>query len=106
MNLHDSERIESRLRELGMEAVTGAADADLVLLNTCSVRDKPVQKIVSRIGELAKATRLLARAVTGRPEMIDARYRPALLPSPWRYLDAQAAQALVVAAAKANPARK
>ena len=37
------------------------------------------------------------------------RYRacvPALLPSPWRYLDAQAAQALVVAAAKANPARK
>jgi protein-S-isoprenylcysteine O-methyltransferase Ste14 len=37
------------------------------------------------------------------------RYRacvPALLPSPWRHLDAQAAQALVVAAAKANPARK
>jgi tRNA-2-methylthio-N6-dimethylallyladenosine synthase len=54
MNQHDSELIEGQLREHGMAAASGAADADLVILNTCSVRERPVQKIVSRIGALEK----------------------------------------------------
>lgn len=54
MNLHDSERLEGILRENGLKAVSDAASADVVLLNTCSVREKPVQKILSRIGELAR----------------------------------------------------
>ena len=54
MNQHDSELIEGQLRLHGLSPVEEALDADLVVLNTCSVRDKPVQKIISRIGFLAK----------------------------------------------------
>ena len=54
MNQHDSELIEGQLRERGMLAASEPADADLVILNTCSVRERPVHKIVSRIGALEK----------------------------------------------------
>jgi tRNA-2-methylthio-N6-dimethylallyladenosine synthase len=54
MNQHDSELIEGQLRERGMLAADHAHDADLVILNTCSVRERPVQKILSRIGALEK----------------------------------------------------
>jgi tRNA-2-methylthio-N6-dimethylallyladenosine synthase len=54
MNQHDSELIEGQLRENGLDAAAEPADADLVILNTCSVRERPVQKIVSRIGALEK----------------------------------------------------
>ncbi len=54
MNQHDSELIEGQLRERGMAAASDASDADLVILNTCSVRERPVHKIVSRIGTLEK----------------------------------------------------
>jgi tRNA-2-methylthio-N6-dimethylallyladenosine synthase len=54
MNQHDSELIEGQLREHGMAGALGPDEADLVILNTCSVRERPVQKIVSRIGALEK----------------------------------------------------
>ena len=54
MNQHDSELIEGQLRQHGLSPVAAAEEADLVVLNTCSVREKPVQKIISRIGFLAK----------------------------------------------------
>jgi tRNA-2-methylthio-N6-dimethylallyladenosine synthase len=54
MNQHDSELIEGQLRRHGLVRARRAREADLVVLNTCSVRDKPVQKIISRIGSLAK----------------------------------------------------
>jgi tRNA-2-methylthio-N6-dimethylallyladenosine synthase len=54
MNQHDSELIEGQLRERGMAGVSDASRADLVILNTCSVRERPVQKIASRIGALEK----------------------------------------------------
>jgi tRNA-2-methylthio-N6-dimethylallyladenosine synthase len=54
MNQHDSELIEGQLRLQGLEPVAEAEAADLVILNTCSVRERPVQKIVSRIGRLEK----------------------------------------------------
>ncbi|HPA81975.1 MAG TPA: tRNA (N6-isopentenyl adenosine(37)-C2)-methylthiotransferase MiaB [Thermoanaerobaculales bacterium] len=54
MNHHDSERLEGQLRRHGLEPAPGPESADLVLLNTCSVRDRPVRKIASRIGELGR----------------------------------------------------
>jgi len=57
MNQHDSELIEGQLRERGLDAATEAAKADLVILNTCSVRERPMQKIMSRIGILEKLAR-------------------------------------------------
>ena len=54
MNSHDSERLEGLLRSYGLAAVEDDSDAELILLNTCSVREKPVHKILTRIGELEK----------------------------------------------------
>jgi len=54
MNRHDSERLDGWLRRCGLASARSAGTADVVVLNTCSVREKPVQKIISRIGELAK----------------------------------------------------
>jgi tRNA-2-methylthio-N6-dimethylallyladenosine synthase len=54
MNRHDSELIEGQLREHGLSPAVEASTADVVILNTCSVRERPVQKIVSRIGLLEK----------------------------------------------------
>ena len=54
MNHHDSERLEGQLLRCGLEPAPVVDRADLVLLNTCSVRDRPVRKIASRIGELGR----------------------------------------------------
>ncbi len=54
MNHHDSERLEGQLRRHGLEPAPEVSGADLVLLNTCSVRERPVRKITSRIGELGR----------------------------------------------------
>jgi tRNA-2-methylthio-N6-dimethylallyladenosine synthase len=54
MNQHDSELIAGQLREHGMIVAPGPEQADLIILNTCSVRERPVQKIVSRLGALEK----------------------------------------------------
>ena len=57
MNQHDSELIEGQLRSRGLRRADNAEVADLVILNTCSVRERPMQKIMSRIGALEKLTR-------------------------------------------------
>jgi len=53
-NHHDSERLAGFLRAEGPEEAPTVMEADLILLNTCSVREKPVRKILGRIQELAR----------------------------------------------------
>jgi tRNA-2-methylthio-N6-dimethylallyladenosine synthase len=53
MNAHDSDRMEEVLRAHGWTAADDVAEADLVVLNTCSVREKAEQKLRSEIGKLA-----------------------------------------------------
>jgi tRNA-2-methylthio-N6-dimethylallyladenosine synthase len=55
MNRHDSELIAGQLRAHGLAPAASAEGADLVVLNTCSVRERPVHKVVSRIGALASS---------------------------------------------------
>jgi tRNA-2-methylthio-N6-dimethylallyladenosine synthase len=57
MNQHDSELIEGQLLRQGMRRASDATEADLVILNTCAVRERPVHKITSRIGALEKLPR-------------------------------------------------
>jgi tRNA-2-methylthio-N6-dimethylallyladenosine synthase len=57
MNQHDSELIEGQLRSGGLRRAGNVEAADLVILNTCSVRERPTQKIMSRIGVLEKLAR-------------------------------------------------
>ncbi|HEX9295823.1 MAG TPA: tRNA (N6-isopentenyl adenosine(37)-C2)-methylthiotransferase MiaB [Polyangiaceae bacterium] len=59
MNVHDSERIEETLRAAGYRASAEPDGADLIVINTCSVREKAEQKLRSLVGTLAplKASR-------------------------------------------------
>ncbi len=52
MNAHDSERMAGLLEQAGYEPTTDAADADVVVINTCSVREHAEEKLYTRLGEL------------------------------------------------------
>src|ERR671928_1322491 len=52
MNVADSERAATGLRASGYDLCDSVDDADVVLLNTCSVREKAERKVYTRIGEL------------------------------------------------------
>ncbi len=52
MNVHDSERMEDSLRAHGWVAATAESDADLIVFNTCSVREKAEHKLRSEVGRL------------------------------------------------------
>ncbi len=52
MNVYDSERIAGLLRGCGYEMTPNVAAADVILLNTCSIREKPEHKIYSILGRL------------------------------------------------------
>ncbi len=54
MNEHDSERMKGMLESLGYREADARADADLILFNTCSIREKADERFVSHLGE-AKA---------------------------------------------------
>jgi tRNA-2-methylthio-N6-dimethylallyladenosine synthase len=55
MNVSDTERAETRLRSQGFNLTSNPDDADFVILNSCSVREKAAQKVFNRIGEVRKA---------------------------------------------------
>ncbi|HKG79242.1 MAG TPA: tRNA (N6-isopentenyl adenosine(37)-C2)-methylthiotransferase MiaB [Pyrinomonadaceae bacterium] len=55
MNVADSERAATGLRASGYDLCKTIDDADVVLLNTCSVREKAEQKVYTRIGEVRAA---------------------------------------------------
>jgi tRNA-2-methylthio-N6-dimethylallyladenosine synthase len=50
MNVHDSEQIVQLMGRWGYQSVDDARDASLVILNTCSIREKAAQKIMSQLG--------------------------------------------------------
>src|SRR5688572_13976653 len=56
MNVHDSERMAGLLEQAGYEPTDTAADADVVVINTCSVREHAEDKLYSRLGELRVMT--------------------------------------------------
>ena len=51
MNVHDSEKVAGVLLGRGYRAARNSADADLLLFNTCSIREKAAQKVFSRLGD-------------------------------------------------------
>jgi tRNA-2-methylthio-N6-dimethylallyladenosine synthase len=54
MNVYDSERMRDVLRPLGYAPVDGPEAADLVVLNTCHIREKATEKVFSELGQLKK----------------------------------------------------
>lgn len=53
MNVHDTQRIKSYLSSEGYTTVDAPHLADVILVNTCSVREKPEQKVMSAVGTFA-----------------------------------------------------
>jgi tRNA-2-methylthio-N6-dimethylallyladenosine synthase len=52
MNVHDSERMAGLLDQAGYESTTEDRDADVIVINTCSVREHAEEKLYTRLGEL------------------------------------------------------
>ncbi|GAB7140145.1 tRNA (N6-isopentenyl adenosine(37)-C2)-methylthiotransferase MiaB [Deferribacterales bacterium RsTz2092] len=65
MNEYDSERIAATLEERGLFPADGYKTADIVILNTCSVRESPQNKVSSYIGMLGKL-----HSKSGKPSII------------------------------------
>ena len=63
MNAHDSERIKGMLEELGLGEAPTPDEADVVVFNTCTIREKPDTKFAAYMGEAAARKR-------ERPDMV------------------------------------
>jgi tRNA-2-methylthio-N6-dimethylallyladenosine synthase len=50
MNAHDSERIKGMLEELGLGEAVSQEEADVLVFNTCTIREKPDQRFASHLG--------------------------------------------------------
>ena len=82
MNAHDSERIKGMLESLGLGEAARAEEADVVVFNTCTVREKPDTRLAAYLGNAAARKR-------ERPDLVDRRgwllcggtTRPDLLPA-------------------------
>jgi tRNA-2-methylthio-N6-dimethylallyladenosine synthase len=52
MNFHDSERMAGLLEQAGYESTEDDRDADVIVINTCSVRERAEEKLFTRLGEI------------------------------------------------------
>jgi tRNA-2-methylthio-N6-dimethylallyladenosine synthase len=57
MNAHDSERIKGMLESLGIGEATGPGEADVVVFNTCTIREKPDRRLAAYLGQAAARKR-------------------------------------------------
>ena len=76
MNVRDSEAVEALLLAAGHEKAVGEADADLVIVNSCTVRQKAEEKAVGKVGYLCstgKVVGLMGCAVKRMGEQVFAR---------------------------------
>jgi tRNA-2-methylthio-N6-dimethylallyladenosine synthase len=64
MNVHDSERMAGLLEQAGFESTADAADADIVVVNTCSVRERAEGQLYTRLGELRELASILGTEQT------------------------------------------
>lgn len=65
MNVNDSEKMAGILKTLGYEPAMDWQEADVILVNTCSVREKPDQKVLSALGEFKKLKNINPSAIIG-----------------------------------------
>ncbi|MCP1244507.1 tRNA (N6-isopentenyl adenosine(37)-C2)-methylthiotransferase MiaB [Acetobacter cerevisiae] len=68
MNVYDSARMSDVLRPLGYQPVDTPDAADMIILNTCHIRDRAAEKVFSELGRLRKIKE--ARETTGQPTII------------------------------------
>lgn len=95
MNVADSEVVASILRMDGFEAAERAEEADLILINTCSVRDNAEQRVIARIQHLQSFRKKRKNLIIGvlgcmaervKEELLE-EHRVDLVAGPDSYLD-------------------
>jgi len=64
MNVYDSNRMAELLAPLGYGAVDGPEEADMVILNTCHIREKAAEKVYSELGRLRRMKEARQGAMT------------------------------------------
>ena len=57
MNVSDAERMEGQLRTMGYETAESMEEADLILINTCCVRESAEDRVYGKIGEIKQLKR-------------------------------------------------
>ena len=65
MNVYDSERMAEALSVAGYQPVNGPEDADMVILNTCHIREKAAEKVYSELGRLKPLKQANADMIIG-----------------------------------------
>ncbi len=67
MNAHDSEKLSGSLRRLGLDPADSETDASVIILNTCSVREKAQEKVFARLRNFTamKKSRSIVVGVAG-----------------------------------------
>lgn len=65
MNFNDSERLKGILGKMGYEPADSWENADIILINTCTIREKPDQKVYSHLGEYKKIKERNPNALIG-----------------------------------------
>ncbi|MDY7222920.1 tRNA (N6-isopentenyl adenosine(37)-C2)-methylthiotransferase MiaB [Halalkalibacterium halodurans] len=65
MNIHDSENMAGMLKEMGFEATDETTDADVILINTCAIRENAENKVFGEIGNLKQLKREKPELVIG-----------------------------------------
>ncbi len=65
MNVHDSEKLAGVLEREGYVPAAGEDDADVILLNTCSIREKAAEKVFSELGRLRRLKRKNSNMLLG-----------------------------------------
>jgi len=63
MNVHDSEKVAGVLMSRGLRPVENDDEADLILYNTCSIREKAAQKVFSRLGAFKKSREAKSKVI-------------------------------------------
>ena len=61
MNAHDSERIKGMLEELGLGEAVSQEEADVLVFNTCTIREKPDQRFAAHLAQARGAQGARAR---------------------------------------------
>lgn len=79
MNVYDTRRILQVLRTLGYEETPDVAMADLILLNTCSVRERPERKVLSTLARLKPLKEARSDVILGVCGCVGQQYGHALL---------------------------
>jgi tRNA-2-methylthio-N6-dimethylallyladenosine synthase len=65
MNEHDSERMKGMLESLGYQEAPERAEADLILFNTCSIRESADSRFISHLGEARRLKREQPERIVG-----------------------------------------